>query len=317
MASTDVRGDLVALQSVQVHPPLRPEPRMLAAGGPRERSDEELARLGSAGAEALFHRHHAALYRFCLGFLSHGDEAADVMQTVWERAFVTFSKRDGAVLKVRPWLYAVARNECLDVVRGRGAHQTVDMSEVELSGGVVPEERVEQRAELQLLLDDLAELSERQRSALVLRELAGLDAQELASTLETSPARALGLVAEARRSLVARRGGRGMPCAAAQRELGHMRRRSSAVQSHLDCCSHCRTFERRRRGRSLSSLAFSPPLFVQDLVAQLSALFPAAPHVIAKTTVATAVVAGAVGFGGPVVDRFGARDDAPQAADVR
>ena len=311
-------GDLVVLQSVQVHPPVRAQPRMLAADGRREHCDEELSRLGSAGAEALFHRHHAALYRFCLGILSNSDEAADVTQTVWERAFVAFSKPDAPpVLKVRPWLYAVARNECLDVMRARGAQQTLDVTELELSGGVVTEERVEQRAALQLLLDDLSRLSERQRSALVLRELGGLDAEELASTLETSPARALSLVAEARHSLVARRDGRGMPCSAAQRELGRLRRRSSAVQSHLDSCSDCRAFERGRRGRKLSSLALSPPLFVQDLAAQLSALFPAAPPVVAKTAVAATIAASGVGFGGPAAHRAATRDAPPQKADIR
>ncbi|HWC27718.1 MAG TPA: RNA polymerase sigma factor, partial [Solirubrobacteraceae bacterium] len=112
--------------------------------------------MGPAGAEALFHRHQAALYRFCLSFLSHDDEAADVVQTVWERALRTFSRGDGTVLNVRPWLYTVARHECLDVMRKRGAQQTIDVSDVELAGGVAPDQSLEQRVELQTLLVDLA-----------------------------------------------------------------------------------------------------------------------------------------------------------------
>lgn len=274
----------------------RGKPAMVAVSGRRDRSDEELARLGSAGVEALFARHHAGLYRFCLGFTRQGDDAADVMQTVWERAFVTFSRNGGRVANVRPWLYAVARNECLDAIRARGAIRTIDVSDVELAGGVSPEDSFEQHAELALLVDDLGELSERQRSALILRELAGFEGQQLASALGTSPPRALGLVAEARRRLIERRSGRGMPCVTAQHELTRMRRRSSGVQAHLDSCSGCQSFERSRRGRSLSSLAISPVLLAHGLAERLSALMPEAPQGIVKATAATALAVGSIGL---------------------
>lgn len=273
----------------------------VAAADRRERTDEELSRLGSAGLEALFARHHAALYRFCLTVTKHGDEAADAMQTVWERALVTFSSRRGAVQKVRPWLYAVARNECLDTIRARGATRTLDVSDVEVAGGVSPEDCFEQRAELALLLDDLDELSERQRSALILRELAGLEGQQIAAALGTSAPRALGLVAEARRGLIERRSGRGMPCASAQHELTRMRRRSRGVQAHLEHCAECQSFERSRRGRSLSSLAISPLLLlVQGMGERISALALVAPQgIVVKASAAAALAVGSIGLMDP------------------
>lgn len=271
-----------------------------AAADRRERTDEELSRLGNAGLEALFARHHAALYRFCLTVTKHGDEAADVMQTVWERALVTFSGRRGGVEKVRPWLYAVARNECLDTIRARGATRTLDVSDVEVAGGVNPEDSFEQRAELALLLDDLGELSKRQRSALVLRELAGLEGQELAKALGTSAPRAQGLVAEARRGLIERRRGRGMPCSSAQHELTRMRRRSRGVQAHLEHCAECQSFDRTRRGRSLSSLAISPLLLlVHGLGERISALAPVAPHGIVKASATAVLAVGSIGLMDP------------------
>lgn len=268
-----------------------------AAGRPsaRPRSDEELSGLGGPGVEALFARHHTALYRFCSGLMGPGDEAADVMQIVWERAFITFSRPHRTVAKVRPWLYTVARHECLDAIRARDAKR-VDVGDVEIAGGVNPEESFEQRAELELLLGDLAELSERQRSALVLRELAGFEGEQLAGALGTSPLRAARLIAAARRGLNERRSGRGMPCFAVQHELTRMRRRSRPVQAHLDNCASCQSFERGRRGRSLSSLAISPLLFAGGLAERVCALVPVAPQGLVVRTAATALVAGSIGL---------------------
>ena len=296
IAGETLPSDAAGCGSVHVEVRDRGLPLLAAASGFGKRSDEELSRLGGAGIEALFARHHAALHRFCLGFTRQDDEAADVMQIVWERAFVTFSQRRGTVAKVVPWLYAVARNECLDAIRARNVTQALDLSGVELAGGVSPEDCFEQRAELALLVDDLGELSERQRSALILRELAGFEGQQLASALGTSPPRALGLVAEARRGLIERRSGRGMPCVNARRELKRMRRRSTSVQAHLDSCPDCQSFERGRRGRSLSSLAISPLLLAHNLTERALALTPAAPQGILKASAAAALAVGSIGL---------------------
>ncbi|MFP5363463.1 MAG: RNA polymerase sigma factor [Thermoleophilia bacterium] len=273
---------------------------MRGPSGLRSHTDEELSLLGGAGVDELFRRHNQALSRFCLGITGRADEAADATQTVWERALVTFSTRRGAVANVRPWLYTVARNECLDQQRAGGAGAMVDIGDIELPAGLTPQETLEQRGEVEMLLHDLAGLSERQRAALVLREFAGFAADELAGVLGTSPARALGLVTEARRGLVARRSGRGLPCSTAQRELTRMRRRSAGLQAHLDSCADCRAFERRRRGRALSSLSITPLIFLRGLAERLPA---SAPPELTKAAVATAVVAGSLGLSGvPVGD---------------
>ena len=52
-----------------------------------------------------------------------------------------------------------------------------------------------------VLLDDLGQLQERQRGALLMRELGGLDFDEIAGALEASPAAARQVLYEARRSL--------------------------------------------------------------------------------------------------------------------
>jgi|GEM_PF-5520184 len=221
---------------------------------------------------------------------------------MWERAFVTFSGGDATVRMVRPWMYTVARNECIDAIRARRTTQPLDVTDVELAGGPTPEETSEQRAELRVLLGDLAELSARQRSALILREFAGLEGERLAGALGTSAPRAHGLVAEARRGLIERRSGRGLPCSTAQHELKRMRRRSTGVQAHLDSCADCQSFERIRRGRSLSSLAISPLLLFQGLAERLCLGGTAAPQALVKATAATALAAGTIGLAGLSTD---------------
>ncbi len=265
------------------------------------RTDEQLSQLGSAGIEELFRRHQPALYRFCLGITTHSEEAADAMQAVWERALLTFSG-DKVVLKVRPWLYTVARNECIDRIRGRRTDSMVDVTDVDLPAGLTPEEQLESHSEVEALLGDLAMLSERQRSALVLREFAGYDGDELADALSTSRSRALGLVADARRSLIDRRSGRALACSAVQHDLGRMRRRSNGVQAHLDSCADCRCFEHRRRGRSLSSLAIVPLLLTRSLAERLSAVLGLPTAGVAKAAVAGVLVTGSVGLVGPRLD---------------
>lgn len=257
-----------------------------------QESDEQLVRRGSAGLDGLYRRHHGAVYRYCVGVLRSPEEAADASQSAWVRALVALAAKDTAVLNVRPWLYAIARNECLDRLRAGRGTQTVDLGELELAGGALPEEAHEAREEVGALLDDLGTLSERQRSAIVLREFCGLGAQELAEALDTTGPRALGLVADARRTLLERRWGRRLSCDHVRHELARARRRAAGLRAHLEACAPCQRFERQRRGRALSSLGLAPwglLRFVGERMATIGAS-PAAVKGMVAASLAAAVV---------------------------
>lgn len=262
-------------------------------------SDEQLARRGAAGIDALYRRHQGAVYRYCVGVVRSPEEAADASQSTWVRAFVALSTTGVTVLNVRPWLYAIARNECLGRLRaGRDIH-TVDVSELEVAGGVLPEEAHEAREELGALLGDLGALSERQRSAMLLREFCGLGADELAEALETTAPRALGLVADGRRRLLERRSGRLLACEHVRHELARARRRAGEVCAHLEVCQPCQAFESRRRGRALSSRGMVPWGLVPFLGNKMIAV-GAGPAAV-KGVVAAGLVAGIVGLSPPVL----------------
>ena len=275
-------------------------------------SDEELARAGAPGLDALFRRHQDGLERYCRRMLREPADAADAAQSAWLKAHLALASEQTAVLAVRPWLYAIARNECLDRIRSRHESRSIDMDDVDVAGGVAPDETHEHRAELDALLSDLAGLSDRQRSAIVLRELAGMEADELADALETTPTRALGLVADARRVLLERRSGRQLPCEMARGELGRVRRRSGRLSAHLESCAPCQSFESNRRGRLLSSAGFAPLALLHRLAERFAAFAgPAAEAPAAlKAGAAAMIVTGVAGLGGGAVTLPGGDDRA-------
>src|SRR4029077_19128738 len=106
------------------------------------------------------------------------------------------------------------------------------------------EERAEQGARLRMLLADIADLPERQRAALVMRELSGLGFGEIAAALGTSPGAVRQALYEARRGLGQMELGRDMDCDAAMRQISNAegRPRRRGVRAHLRDCAHCRRF---------------------------------------------------------------------------
>ena len=85
---------------------------------PREWSEERLAgalRTGSAEAQAEAHRRYRpGLLRFCSSYLGDESGAEDVVQETLGKLAGGGAAFEGAA---RPWLYKVARNRCLDILR--------------------------------------------------------------------------------------------------------------------------------------------------------------------------------------------------------
>ena len=92
-----------------------------AAGSSSGRSDpsrtwlERLRAGDPAAATALQQAYRPALLRFCHGYLGCADAAEDAVQEVLAKALAAREVPQN----VRTWLYAVARNHCLNVVRGQ------------------------------------------------------------------------------------------------------------------------------------------------------------------------------------------------------
>ena len=83
-------------------------------------------------------------------------------------------RRDDRDIDVRPWLFRVAHNRCIDVLRRPVGDALQDE---ETAGGAHSDPfatAIEQREAMRALLKDIGGLTDGQRSALLLRELGGL-----------------------------------------------------------------------------------------------------------------------------------------------
>jgi RNA polymerase sigma factor (sigma-70 family) len=239
------------------------------------------------------------------------------------RAFAALrdERRD---FELRPWLFRVAHNEAVSLLRRRREAEPLD----EQAAGDGPlDEQVALAAELDALRGDLGALPERQRAALVLRELSGLSHGEIAKALGATPQLVKQTIFQARTALMQAREGREMQCADVRRALsdGDGRvLRGTRIRAHLRSCASCRRFEEdlERRPRELALLA--PPLSPAAGAALLDQLLPGAAAGASamagtaavlgpKTAIMLAAVATAAG-GGAVVRHAHPAARAPEPA---
>ena len=153
---------------------------------------------GSTDAfERLYAEYHAAIYNLCARILCDREEAQDVTQDVFIKAFSRPPAADER-LNLRAWLYRVATNACYNALRARTRHggpggETLDA----VPAGVDEYERAQTAA---LVGQSLEQLNERYRTALVLKDLHGLPPAEIAAVLQVSRPAADVLVHRARAS---------------------------------------------------------------------------------------------------------------------
>jgi hypothetical protein len=159
-------------------------------------------------------------------------------------------------ISLRPWLFRIAHNEAITLLRKRGRETPVE----EIRAGL-HEGGIETRENLRQLLDDLGLLTARQRSALVMRELSGLSFEEIGEALDVSPVGAKQAVYEARCALRDLREGRRLDCAEVRTKISAGDRRllrARRVRAHLRSCDDCREFEEEIRARRQRFAAIAP-----------------------------------------------------------
>ena len=226
--------------------------------------DEQLADRAAAGDdrafEALFKRYHQPLYRYCRAILTDSEDAEDAMQATMVKALRALpgERREVAL---RPWLYRVAHNESISILRSR--RETTELEPGELAAPTTIEQTIETRDRIRGLVSDLAALPERQRAGLVMRELSDLSYEEIGAALATSPAAAKQTVYEARTALLEMAEGREMDCTATREAISAGDRRvlrGRRLRAHLRSCERCRDFEAAIGERRDAFAALAPPL---------------------------------------------------------
>jgi RNA polymerase sigma factor (sigma-70 family) len=225
-------------------------------------SDARLARQATDGDRrafaSIYRRYHQELYRFCLSILGQPEDAQEALQNTMVKALRSLPG-DEREIQLKPWLYRVAHNESIDLLRKRRDGSELDSAQA--SGAAEITETVALRERLGRLLADLSELPERQRSALVMREMGGLGYEQISEAFETSISVARQTVYEARLNLRQLETGREMSCDQVTRQLSEadgriIRRRD--IQAHLRACADCRAFRDSIDTRRHDLAALSP-----------------------------------------------------------
>jgi RNA polymerase sigma factor (sigma-70 family) len=209
-------------------------------------SDEALARRAANGSrrafEEIYARYGQQIYRFCAAMVGDSGDAQETLQNTMVKVLRALpGERRSIALK--PWLYRIARNEAIELHRRR--RETTSLLG---EGALVTQELTatyEARERLRSLLEDIDELPDRQRAALLMRELSDLDFGQIAAALECSEQAARQTVYEARTSLRQMEAGREMDCAHVTRALSDADGRvlrGREVRAHLRSCRSCREF---------------------------------------------------------------------------
>jgi RNA polymerase sigma-70 factor (ECF subfamily) len=181
-------------------------------------SEQELLEAARAGDESGFQRlveaHRRELHAHCYRMLGSVHDAEDALQEALLRAWRGLPRFEGRS-SLRSWLYRIATNTCLDLVARRPkrvlpidyaptdphlgpGEPVVESVWVEPypdeqigveDGPASPDARYERRESIELaFIAALQHLPASQRAVLILREVLGFSAREVADTLETTTA---------------------------------------------------------------------------------------------------------------------------------
>jgi RNA polymerase sigma factor (sigma-70 family) len=230
----------------------------------RRASDERLARLAGRGNArafaALYERYYQPLYRLCLSILRSPEDAQDALQSTFARALSALGGGERAI-SVRPWLFRIAHNESISIVRRRRPGDALPADDLPSPRTV--EAAAEERARLAALVQDIDSLPARQRSALLMRELSGLPVAEIAAALSMSSGAVKQALFEARGTLHEFAEGRAMECELVRRAISDGDRRvlrARKVRAHLRDCAGCAEFRSLIARREVDLRYLAPPL---------------------------------------------------------
>jgi RNA polymerase sigma factor (sigma-70 family) len=231
----------------------------------RLQGDEKLVALTRKGQpaafEALVQRYESRLLAFCRHMLGSREDAEDVLQEVFAAAYNAMLGDDRAI-NVRPWLYRIARNRCLNHLRRPVPVGQDSMDIFERDGGATTSDTVHKREEFRQIVADVQDLPETQRTALLLREIDALSYDQIAEAMETTIPSVKSLLVRARVSLAEAAEARLLTCAEVRLELGEaaegLGRTTAPVRRHLRTCERCRTFKTELRKTTKALAAIYP-----------------------------------------------------------
>jgi RNA polymerase sigma-70 factor, ECF subfamily len=146
----------------------------------------------------LVERYQRKVYAVALGMLRDKEEAMDVSQEAFVKVYKYLDHFKGDA-SFYTWLYRITVNICIDVIRRRGGGRgeqvefdesvQVDVSEAQIGAlgsrlGTSPQKSALRKELAEKIQEALAQVPEKHRAILLLREVEGLSYEDLARTLE-------------------------------------------------------------------------------------------------------------------------------------
>lgn len=178
---------------------------------------------GSTSARAplavddAFREHHTSVMRQVQRLMGDPDDTYDLTLLTWEKAQRAWDRRPAVALEVRPWLFRIARNACLDELRrrqllrweplegrrGPGTDEDAHPGPVTTlrSSDFQPEQETLRAERLALVRSALRTLPRRYRVCLLMREAEGLSCDEIGAALNLSPGAVRTTLCRARKRL--------------------------------------------------------------------------------------------------------------------
>jgi len=146
---------------------------------------QELITRAQAGDDRSFEEimilHERRVFRTALRILGNAEDARDAAQEVFLRLF-KFLDRFDVRKGLHPWLYTITLNVCRDIARKRRPEELLP-EQLQDHAASNPHSR---SVGIRIIEQGLKALTEKERAALVLRDLQGLSTQEVAEILGSS-----------------------------------------------------------------------------------------------------------------------------------
>ena len=141
---------------------------------------------GQPGAfDLIVERHRRAVYRLCYRFVGNHEDASDLSQDVFLRAFRGLRSFRGHS-SLSTWLYRIAVNVCLNRLGAKNATEPIDDRQFVDDRAESAAERLLRRERASRLRRAIARLPRKQRLTVVLRAFHEMSHQQIAEVLGSS-----------------------------------------------------------------------------------------------------------------------------------
>ncbi len=144
--------------------------------------------------ENIYHEHKEMVYNLCLNYLQNKEAAEETTQDVFVKIYKKIdSFQENAQLKT--WIYRIAINASLDYIKGKKrwakiisifpdkeSHRMIELPSFDHPGVIL-----EQKEALFNIFNQINQLSDNQKSAILLSKVEGRSLKEIGEILEVSP----------------------------------------------------------------------------------------------------------------------------------